>query len=250
MSKKKTDIKTGWLVREEIGFLSLESPPENYLENPEFISQAELKELVETSSIRGLVISGEGRNFSAGAKLDTLYKLAGDKEDLGQNLTHGKSLLSYIENLDIPVIAAVNGICFGGGLEIALAAHIRICSRNALFAFPETNHEMMPGLGGTVRGSHTSGFPAMVKMVLGGDVVNAEEALEMKLVDKISDNDPGEDAFVLLKKMTTDKPLKVIRSVMQALRNAQRLSPAEAMREETKLFCELASDEALRRKQE
>ncbi len=248
MSKEKNDSRFDWTVREEIGILSINNPPENYLEKPEFIALDKLKYLVDNNKLKGLVICGVGRHFSAGAKLDNLYDLAGDENVMKASIDQGKQLLSYINNLDIPVIAAIKGICFGGGLEITLASHIRICSQNALFAFPETNHGLISGLGGTARSLQILRFPAVLQMILSGDVVNAEEALEMHLIDHISTGDPIEEAFLLLKKLTTDKPLKVIYFVMQALRNASTLSLTEALKEETKLFCELASDEAKRRK--
>jgi enoyl-CoA hydratase len=250
MPEKNIDITTGWKVRGEIGFLSIENPPENWLEKPEFVSLDHLKDLLKSDPVKGLVIHGIGRHFSAGASIEKLMEMAEQKQVLLENIHRGHSLLTFIENFDMPVIAAIRGACFGGGLEVALATHVRICSRNALFAFPESNSGMMPGLGGTVRTVRTSGFPASLKMILGGDILNAEEALGMHLTDKITNNDPVEEAFLLLKKMTTDKPLKVIRSVMQALRNASELSLEEALQEETKLFCALASEESARRKSE
>ena len=247
MSTEINKNNVTWTVREEIGFLSLDNPPENYLETPEFIPLDLLKDFIGTNPLRGMVICGVGRHFSAGAKLDNLYELSADAEVLKIKMGQGQHLLSYIENIDIPVIAAIKGICFGGGLEIALASHIRICSANALFAFPEVNHGMMPGLGGTMRSLQISRFPEVLKMILSGDIVNAEEAVEMNLVDKITPADPVEEAFLLLKKMTTDKPLKVIQSVMQAVRNSKALPPAEALKEETRLFCELAAAIAIQR---
>ena len=248
MAKEKNDSKFDWSVREGIGILRINNPPENYLEKPEFIALDNLMYLVEKDQLKGLIICGVGRHFSAGARMDMLQNLSNDENSLKANIDQGKLLLSYIENLDIPVIAAIKGICFGGGLEIALATHLRICSPKALFAFPETNHGLIPGLGGTIRSIQISRFPHVLQMILSGDVVNAEEALEMHLIDKISTDDPIEEAFHLLKKMTTDKPFKVIHSVMQALRNARTLSQYDALKEETKFFCELASDEAKRRK--
>jgi enoyl-CoA hydratase/carnithine racemase len=247
MTKVKNDSKFYWLVRENIGILSINNPPENYLEQPEFVPLEQMKSFVTKDQIKGLIICGIGRHFSAGAKMDILQNLSSDGAELKTKLDQGKVLLSYLESLNIPVIAAIKGICFGGGLEIALATHIRICSPNALFAFPEINHGLIPGLGGTIRSIKQSKFPETLTMILSGDIVNAEEALEMHLIDKISTGDPMEDAFLLLKKMTTDKPMKVIHSVMLAIRNAKTLSPADALKEETKLFCELASDEAQRR---
>jgi enoyl-CoA hydratase/carnithine racemase len=163
-------------------------------------------------------------------------------------MNEGKTALNHLEGLTIPVVAAIQGICFGGGLEIALACHIRICSENALFAFPEINNGILPGLGGTVRFQELAGFPGSLKMILGGDMINAEDALELKLVDNIVPKSKLFDyTFNLLKKMTYERPLPVIHGVMQALQNARKLPRDEAMLRETRIFCELALAETERR---
>ena len=160
-----------------------------------------------------------------------------------------KELLGYLQDLDIPVAAAISGVCFGGGLEIALACHMRICSENALFAFPETNLGLMPGLGGTFRLGERLSLQDSLKMILGGDMINAEEALSLKVVDTIVKNEePLSYTFNFLRKITEGRPLKIINYVMQALKNSKRLPAEESMREETRMFCDLARIESNRRK--
>jgi enoyl-CoA hydratase/carnithine racemase len=236
-------------IKDDIGILILDNPPQNYLTEPEFIPLAELKNWVEGNNLKALVISGSGRHFSGGAKPDSIFTMAEAKETMEGRMEKGKAILDYLEDLDIPVAAAISGVCFGGGLEIALACHIRICSENALFAFPETNLGVMPGLGGSYRlGQHLS-FQDSSKMILGGDMINAEEAFLLKVVDIIVRNeDPLQYTLHFLRKITEGRPLKIINYVMKALRNAKRLSPEEAMREETKMFCDLARIESDRRK--
>jgi enoyl-CoA hydratase/carnithine racemase len=247
MDKSEKERMIDWKVRDEIGFFTLSVPPENYLLKPEFFPLAELVTLIEQRPLRGIVISGTGRHFSAGADLNELKKLSNDPKALEMEMQRGNQLLSYIEELDIPVVAAINGVCFGGGLELALASHIRICNAKALFAFPETNHGLIPGLGGIARGFQITKPAGLLRMVLGGDIINADEAFEMHFVDHIVTNDPVEEAFLLLKKMTTDKPVEVIHAVMIALKQARRLPLNEALKEETRLFCQLATMEADRR---
>jgi enoyl-CoA hydratase/carnithine racemase len=239
---------TGWEVRGSLGILMLDNPPENYLGEPEFVTLETLEGWLRKDTVKGMIICGAGRHFSAGARLDDLFKLAGKSSVLAQEIARGKEVLQYIENLDIPVIAAIRGACFGAGLEIALAAHIRVCADNALFAFPETNHGLMPGLGGTARITRTVRFADSMKLVLEGDVINASQALEIKLCDHIV---PGKEvmdySISLMNKMTEDRDLKVINYVVRALRNSRDLPFAEAMREESRMFCELAAEEAERR---
>ncbi|HTX88293.1 MAG TPA: enoyl-CoA hydratase/isomerase family protein [Bacteroidales bacterium] len=244
--------KTGtvqWEVRDSVGILSLAHPPENFLTEPEFVPLEKLQEWVEAGEVRALVITGTGRHFSAGADREEVFRIAEKGEELFKKLMRGKALLDYIENLPIPCFAMIRGVCFGGGLEIALACHIRYCSENALFAFPETNHGLMPGLGGTIRLPGKINFLESLDMILGGDMISADLAREIGLVDEIfPESDLNENTFHLIRKMIENRSAEVIRSVMQALHNARKLPVAEAMKEESRMFCDLARKEAERRK--
>ena len=238
-----------WSVLDSIGILTISNKPENYLESPEFINPELLKEITKTNSLKGLVICGEGRHFSAGANITKIYELANNEMNLGEKLNKGKEILSYIENLPIPTIAAIKGSCFGGGLEIALACHIRVCSKNALFAFPEANLNLMPGLGGTIRLPKLIGSKESIEMILPGDLIDAEKAFEIKLVDYIiHEKDVVGYSTDLLKKITKDRPVRVIHSIIKSINNAKLLSFDKAMQEETKMFCKLALDEVLNKK--
>jgi len=238
-----------WEVRDNIGIIALHNPPENYLLNPDFLPMEVLKQWTSADGLKGILFCAGGKHFSGGGKLENLFAMIDANENLQARMDAGKALLDYLENLNIPTVAAIQGICFGGGLEIALACHIRVCSDNALFAFPEINRGILPGLGGTVRTRELAGFPATLKMVLGGDMINADEALELKLVDCITTKSGlYGHAFNLLKKMTFDRSPEVIHGVMQALQNSRKLSRQEAMFQETRIFCELAMAEALKRK--
>jgi len=243
--------KTGHIsfsIDHNLGIVRIDNPPANYLIKPEFVPAAVLQNWIEKNLLKGILVCGSGKHFSGGAELDRLFSMSNDEEIMEAEINKGKALLRYVENLNIPVIAAIQGICFGGGLEIALACHIRICSNNALFAFPESNQGIMPGLGGINTLLEQISFPDTLKFVLSGDMINAEEAKLMKLVDYTV---PADDlipyAMTLLKKMTEDKRLKVINYVMKALHNTRIMSLEEAIKEETRMFCELAKEETKRR---
>lgn len=238
-------------VLDFIGILSLKNPPSNELPTPEFIPLALFEQWTAAGSLKGLIIKGEGKNFSAGGKLEAIFEAVNDSETLKTMMDDGIDLLNYIQNLEIPVIAAINRVCFGGGLEIALACHIRVASENALLAFPEVNQNLMPGMGGTFRLPAFAGFSPSAKIILGGDIVNAPDAKALGFIDHIAPKDQAfEYAWMLMRKMTHDRPVKVIKSIMKALKNASVLTQDEAIKEETLLFCSLAKDEAERRKTE
>lgn len=230
-----------WSVQNSIGILTISNKPENYLEKPEFVNLAQLKKWTSDDSLKGLIIHGDGKHFSAGANIDSIYSLAREKGALKENLNKGKEVLNFIENLNIPTVAAIRGACFGGGLEIALACHIRVCSKNALFALPETSHNLMPGLCGTVRLPKLIGKKESLEMIMSGDIINAEKAFEIKLADYIiQSKDVVGFSIELITKMTEERPADVIRYVMKSINNAKHLNSYDAMKEETKMFCKLA----------
>ena len=244
----ETINKTSWEIRNDIGIITLDNPPENYLVQPDFVHIETLRKWTSYDYLKGILICGAGKHFSGGGKLENLFRMIRDKENINETISKGKAVLEHLDNLDIPVVAAIQGICFGGGLEVALASHIRICSDNALFAFPEINQGVMPGLGGTLRCPGKAGFAKTIKLILSGDMINAEDAQEMNLVDFIVSKQKVFDySFNLLQKLTKDRPLPVINAVMKALKNARLLSIEDAMKEETRMFCELALAEAKRR---
>jgi len=224
-----------------IGILSIDNPPENYLENPEFIQIGLLKKISEDDTLKGMIIKGTGRHFSAGADMKKLKQLSLDEKLLFEKISDGKKLIDFIDNLYIPVVAVVNSVCFGGGLEIALACHFRICNENVLFAFPESNHDIMPGLGGTVRLVRLVGLGKSAEIILTGEPVDSQKALEMGLADYIL---PAKElqhfAIDFLTRITNDRNIEVIRSIMKSINNSQNLPFEKALEEETKLFCSLA----------
>ncbi|MBP6872255.1 MAG: enoyl-CoA hydratase/isomerase family protein [Bacteroidales bacterium] len=230
-----------WERSGSIGILTLQGPKGNQLEEPAFLPLPLLEEFFGEPGLKGVIIRGSGRHFSAGASLSHLKELASDKAALAEKMDAGKAIIRFIDTTEIPVAAEISGVCFGGGLEIALACHFRICAENALFAFPEINHGLMPGLGGTVMLSRLIGQGRAAGMILSGDTVNAEKAMEMGLADHVVPA-PGLHAFTLdfLHKLTDDRDPAVIRSIMRSIHNAREMDTESALAEETRLFCALA----------
>jgi enoyl-CoA hydratase len=243
--------KVTYEVLDSIGIITLNTPPANELAIPGFIPIDLFTQWTSSESLKGLIITGGGKNFSAGGNLDEIFKTCDHPESLQSLMTDGLTLLNCIQRLEIPVIAAINRVCFGGGLEIALACHMRVASENALLAFPEVNQNLMPGMGGTCRLPAFAGLAQSARIILGGDIINARDAKELGFIDFIAPKDQAfEFAHALMLKMTHDRPVKVIRSVMKSLAISSESSWEVAMQEETRLFCSLALDEAKRRKKE
>ncbi len=223
----------------DVGLLQLSNPPQNYLDNPEFIKPERLRDFVQ-SGIKALVIAGSGRHFSAGADPEIIQKQIRDANRFSEQLLQGNHLLKYLQNLNIPVIAAISGVCFGAGLEIALSCHIRLAEENALFAFPEVNHELFPGLGGTRLLAELSGKTTALELVLEGDLIDAAKALDLRIVDRLTGKKQSlPEAIKLAEKMTAGRPLEVIRAVMQSVKNRSE-DREKQIRQDVDAFVKLA----------
>jgi enoyl-CoA hydratase len=135
--------------------------------------------------VGGIIITGAGEKaFVAGADISEFASFDSVKgEQLARN---GQNLVfNQIENGNKPVIAAINGFALGGGLELALACHIRIASDNAKMGLPEVSLGLIPGYGGTQRLTQLVGKGKALEIILTGDMVTAHEALQIGLVNHV-----------------------------------------------------------------
>jgi len=236
----KSQVKTILKREGDIGILMINSPPENYLEHPEFIGIEEFKSFIETG-IKALIINGTGRHFSGGADLKMMKEQIENINNFQRELEKGNELLNIIDDLEVPVIAAISGICFGAGLEIVLACDIRIAEENALFSFPEINHDLLPGLGGVRRLKELTGHAVALEMVLNGDMINAKTALKLKIIDElVSRKGAFSQSLELATKMIANRPLPVINSIMKSVNFAKFHTREESVKQDAELFSVLA----------
>ena len=143
---------------------------------------------MKDSSIKAVVITGAGdKSFAAGADLNSIK--AKTPADVFMNFSTTRESAYNWENMPKPVIAAVNGYAFGGGCEIAMSCDIRIASTRAKFALPECGVGVIPGNGGTQRLARLVGYGLAKDMILTGRVLNAQEALDNKLVTYVVEPD-------------------------------------------------------------
>lgn len=171
---------------ENIGVLRLHNGRDNLVDHAVFLDLTELKQWLQQNSFQGLIITGNGRNFSKGANVERIKGYKDCPEILEEELNEGKKILSYIEELPLITVAAIEGACFGAGLEIALSCNYRLASESALFSFPEVTLGLLPGFGGTIRLPKLIGQRAAKKLILSGDMISAQEALRLGLVDEIA----------------------------------------------------------------
>jgi enoyl-CoA hydratase len=133
--------------------------------------------------LKVLIITGEGKAFVAGADIAEMQKM---KVQEGYNFSKvGQEAFSKLVNLEIPVIAAVNGFALGGGCELAMACDLRVASTKAKFGMPEVSLGLIPGYGGTQRLSRLVGLGDALYLTLTGQMIDSLEALRIGLVQKV-----------------------------------------------------------------
>lgn len=187
---------------------------------------------------KALVITGQGEKaFVAGADIK---QFEGMRPDQAQELaTRGQHLFTRLEELNVPVIAAVNGFALGGGLELALACDFIYASENAKFGLPECTLGLMPGFGGTVRLPRRIGPARAREMTFTGGMINAQEALAMGLANKVVPQaDLMKTVFETAKAIAGRAPLAV-GAIKRSIHNGMNLTEAEANGLEAELFGQL-----------
>ena len=160
------------------------------------------------NSFSVLIITGAGKAFVAGADITELKEL--DVEGGTDLSSRGNYLFKSIQNFPKPVIAAVNGFALGGGCELAMACDIRIASEKAKFGQPEVNLGLIPGYGGTQRLARLVGRGKAMQLTLTGDMIKADEAHRIGLVDEICAPDELMDkALAMAQTIASKSPLAI-----------------------------------------
>ena len=145
-----------------------------------------LVEAENDKSIRALIITGTGQKaFVAGADIAEFANYSVEEGKQLSAIGHFK-IFNFIENYSKPVIAAVNGFALGGGLELAMACHLRVASNNAKMGLPEVSLGVIPGYGGTQRLAQLVGKGKAMEMIITADMINAEDAYKWGLVNYIT----------------------------------------------------------------
>src|SRR5271170_3745569 len=170
----------------DIAVITINNPPVNALSPgvPEGISEA-LDQIAQDASIQAVVLIGGGRTFIAGADIKEFGKMTSGKP-------RGEGLLPFllkIENSSKPVIVAIHGTAFGGGLEVAMACHYRVAVSSAQVGQPEVKLGIIPGAAGTQRLPRLAGAAKAVEMCAEGNPIKAPDALNFGIVDRLIDGD-------------------------------------------------------------
>lgn len=173
--------------RDSLGVIIIKNPPYNSLSKAVFMGMHKgLEELKKDETIKIVVITGQGL-FSAGADVVEINQMAqkGEKEQIKELIETAQGIMSTIESLGKPVVAAIDGYCLGGGNEIAMSCTARVASDQAQFGQPEIKLGIMPGLGGTQRLPRLIGIKRALEMTVVGNFITASEAQKLGLVDLV-----------------------------------------------------------------
>jgi len=225
-----------YTIEEAIATVVINNPPANALSTPVMTELAQVfREIASNSDVKVVVFTGAGTFFITGADIKEISAIESAKQ--GQELTaKGQGIFSKIENLSKPVIAAINGMCLGGGLELAMACHMRVASDRARFGQPEINLGIIPGFGGTQRLSRLVGKPKAIELVLTGDMITAQEAKALGLINKVvPEGEVLKQAQGMAKKIAS-KGQVAVRLALEAIREGYKKSLEEGLALESKLF--------------
>lgn len=173
-------------LRDGIAFVTINRPDKLNALNDQVMAELghAADRLVTEDAIKGAILTGAGpKAFVAGADIGDLAKQS--PFDGKARALRGQAVLRRLETCGKPVIAAINGFALGGGCELALACHIRVASETAKFGQPEVKLGIAPGYGGTQRLPRLVGKGVALQLILGGEMIDAQEAYRIGLVNKV-----------------------------------------------------------------
>ena len=215
-------------VQGKVAIITINRPDKRNALNQEVRSELLkcLKEVESRKEIRATIITGAGDAFVAGADIAAMRDYT--PQDAREASKHGSDVFLYIENMPMPMIAAVNGWALGGGCELAMACDLRVCSETAKFGQPEVNVGIIPGYGAPVRLTRLIGPGRAKELIFTGRIIDAAEAEKIGLVNKIVAKDELMNEAMKLAQQFAEGPA-AISLAKQAINEALRLGANEAM---------------------
>jgi len=224
-------------IKNNTGIITINRPDKLNALNGQTIDELEdvINSIKDNNDVFVVVITGSGEKaFVAGADISELNKL--DVISAKEFSEKGNRVFRAIETLDKPVIAAVNGFALGGGCELALATHIRFASEKAKFGQPEVNLGIIPGYGGTQRLARIVNSARSLEMILTGDMLSAEDALKIGLVNKVYPSSDLLPETLKLAEKISSKGQQAIRFALKAVKATDNMSLSEGLSYEASLF--------------
>jgi enoyl-CoA hydratase len=233
-----TNVKM--IIEDRVAVLTIDHPPANAFNRATLDDlDGAFEDALVNDQVKVIIITGAGQfAFIAGADIHELVAVQGSEEAM-QFLEKGQGLFNKIECSPKPVIAAVNAVALGGGLELAMACHIRILSDRARIGQPETNLGLIPGWGGTQRLSRLLGPAKAIELILTGDMINAQEAFRIGLANRVVPaGQVVHEALGLARKIAAKSRL-TNQATVEAVVNGLRMPFMDGLRYERERFASL-----------
>ena len=208
------------VVTEGIALLTIDRPPLNILSFSHYHELcAKILQVVRTKEARAIVVTGNNQAFISGLDIKEINAVKTPEENDEVTL-RVKALFREIEKLPRPVIAAINGNCFGGGLELSMACHLRLASREAKLGLPEINIGTIPSFGGTQRLPKIVGRAKALELILTGRLISGEEAASIGLVNEACLYGELRDRAISLARQVASKNSMAVEAATRATTDA------------------------------
>jgi enoyl-CoA hydratase/carnithine racemase len=220
-----------------VAVVTVDNPPVNALDEATLEALgAAARRIAGDAAVRAAVLTGAGgKALAAGADLKELQEALGNRDEMDHHVGITRPVFSAWWNLEVPVLAAVEGSAAGGGLELALVCDLIFAERSARLGFPEVKLGLIPGAGGTQRLPRRVGGAAALRMLALGKLLDAEAAAEIGLVDVVVDTDARAAAIEMATRLAAG-PGVAVRAAKRALRSAAELPLEEGLDAERELF--------------
>ncbi len=234
-------------IEDRTAILTIDHPPANAFNAQTMLDLATaFDSVVNNPEVKTIIITGAGQFFVAGADINEIAALKGPEEAKAV-VVKGQEVFSRIQASPKPVIAAINGrFCLGGGNELAMACHIRLAEDGVRFGQPEINLGIMPGWGGTQRFPRYVGKGKALELLLTGDMINAQEAKRIGLVNNVVPVGEVVKAAKDLAKKINSKGALAIAAILRAVNQGMETTLEEGLALEADEFSKLCATEDMR----
>ena len=226
-----------------VALITIHNPPMNALDEETMYALEDLVKKVESdTSARVVVITGEGPTFIVGADVNRVREIR--TADEGKKLTSmAQAIVNTLEKSRKPVIAAINGPCFGGGMELAMACHLRFISDQAQMGLPEIMLGIMPGFGGTQRSARLLGTAKALEIMLTGKFIPGQEANDIGLVNGVFAHDDLMKETIRFAEKISSKSQLAVKTIMESVLEGVKKPLEEGLALESECFGRLAESE-------
>ncbi len=242
-----TQGPTRYEIRDQVAIVTIDHPPMNALDvaTKEDIGEIFMELDDRRGEMKAVILHGAGdKAFAAGADIKAFLELNPDTAK--RRLSRSHQIYGIVEHFAWPVIAAIHGYCLGGGLELALCCDIRCAEETAKLGFPEVSLSVFPGNGGTRRALYSIPLGKLKELIYTGEMIDATEALNMGLVEKVVPPGKAMDAALeLAAKIMKRGPLAVA-AAKRVLNRTRDLSLEQGLELESDLWANLASSEDMK----